>query len=44
MNEPFIKFAEKIKLIKNKKNYLVDINKIRKIVSNYEKFIKIKFD
>ena len=43
-NEPFIKFAEKIKLIKNKKNYLVDINKIRKIVSKYEKFIKIKFD
>ena len=41
-NEPFIKFAEKIKLKKNTKNYLININIINKFVSKYEKFIKIK--
>ena len=43
-NVPFIKFAEKIKLMKNKKNYWININKIKKIVSRYEKFVKIKSD
>ena len=43
-NEPFIKFAEKIKLKKNTKNYLININIINKFVSKYEKFIKIKIN
>ncbi len=43
-NEPFIKFAEKIKLKKNIKNYLININMINKFVSKYEKFIKIKIN
>ena len=43
-NIPFIKFAEKIKLKKNTKNYLININLINKFVSKYEKFIKIKIN
>ena len=43
-NEPFIKFAEKIKLKKNIKNYLINIDMINKFVSKYEKFIKIKIN
>ena len=43
-NIPFIKFAEKIKLEKNTKNYLININLINKFVSKYEKFIKIKIN
>ena len=43
-NEPFIKFAEKIKLKKNTKIYLININMINKLVSKYEKFIKIKIN
>ena len=43
-NEPFIKFVEKIKLKKNNKNYLININIINKFVSKYEKFIKIKIN
>jgi len=43
-NEPFIKFAEKIKLKKENKSYLIDINTINKIVSKYEKFVKIKIN
>tara|TARA_B100000989_G_scaffold167947_1_gene125623 strand:- start:46 stop:1521 length:1476 start_codon:yes stop_codon:yes gene_type:complete len=43
-NEPFIKFAEKIKLKRNIKNYLININLINKFVSKYEKFIKIKIN
>ena len=41
-NEPFIKFAEQIKLKKNKANYFINLNKVYKIASKYEKFIKIK--
>ena len=41
-NEPFIKFAEKIKLKKINRNYLININMINKFVSKYEKFVKIK--
>ena len=43
-NEPFIKFAEKIKLKRNIKNYLININMVNKFVSKYEKFIKIKIN
>ena len=43
-NEPFIKFADKIKLKKNTKIYLININMINKLVSKYEKFIKIKIN
>ena len=43
-NEPFIKFAEKIKLKKNAKSYFIDINMINKFVLKYEKFIKIKIN
>ena len=43
-NEPFIKFAEKIKFKKDKKNYFIDINKIKSLSSKYEKFIKIKIN
>ena len=43
-NEPFIKFAEKIKLKRNIKNYLINIDMINKFVSKYEKFIKIKIN
>ena len=43
-NEPFIKFAEKIKLKKENKSYLININTINKIVSKYEKFVKIKIN
>ena len=41
-NEPFIKFAEQIKFKKNKTNYFINLNKVYKIASKYEKFIKIK--
>ena len=41
-NEPFIKFAETIKSKKNKTNYFVNLNKVYKIASRYEKYIKIK--
>tara|TARA_Y100001970_G_scaffold267231_1_gene356891 strand:- start:5707 stop:7170 length:1464 start_codon:yes stop_codon:yes gene_type:complete len=41
-NEPFIKFAEKIKLKKDKTNYWINLRKIKKISENYEKYIKVK--
>ena len=41
-NEPFIKFAETIKSKKNKTNYFVNLNKVYKIASRYEKYIEIK--
>ena len=41
-NEPFIKFANKIKSNKNKKSYFVNLNKIYKIASKYERYIKFK--
>jgi len=43
-NEPFIKFAEKIKLKKDTKNYLINIKMINRFVSKYEKFIKININ
>ena len=41
-NEPFIKFANEIKSSKNKKIYFVNLNKIYKVASKYEKYIKFK--
>ena len=41
-NEPFINLAEKICFKKNKNNYWIDIEKIKKIVKSYEKYIKTK--
>ena len=43
-NEPFIKFAEKIKSKKDKKNYWLNLNKIKKITDNYDKYIKVKIN
>ena len=41
-NEPFIKFANEIKSSKDKKNYFINLNKIYKIASKYERYIKFK--
>jgi len=41
-NEPFIKFAEKIKFKKDKTNYWINLKKIKKISENYEKYVKVK--
>ena len=41
-NQPFIKFANEIKSGKDKKSYFVNFNKIYKIASKYEKYIKFK--
>ena len=43
-NEPFINFAEKICLKKNKNYYWVDIEKIKKTIKPYEKYIKTKIN
>ena len=41
-NEPFIKFANEIKSSKDKKNYFINLNKIYKIATKYERYIKFK--
>ncbi len=43
-NTPFIKFIEKIKLKKEKKNYWISLSKINKVSNKYEKHIKIKIN
>ena len=43
-NEPFIRFVEKIKIKKDKKNFFININSINKIANKYEEYIKIKIN
>ena len=43
-NEPFIKLAEKISFKHNKNNYFINLEKIKKSVQPYEKYIKTKIN